>query len=132
MIGKCETCGAQVGALNLKNGTCKSCLNESGEAVKNTNSTAIVDNETSTNKIVHVNLHGGLIGFMGVKPNNALNIKIAQENRSGWRVVQIIPSASGNLFLAILRIALLVATFGLYTREDGYYVVMERIENKNP
>ena len=45
MAGKCETCGAQVGVLNLKNGTCKSCLNESGEAVKNTNSNAIVDND---------------------------------------------------------------------------------------
>ena len=82
------------------------------------------------NKVVNVTLVGCIIGLIGVRPNNALNSRIKKENVNGWKVIQIIPSSSGNLLLSILRVILLIVTLFLYTSADGYYVVMERIENK--
>lgn len=78
------------------------------------------------NKIVNVTLIGGIIGLFVVSPQNALNNRIRKENLQGWRVVQIIPAASGNIFLFALRLAILVLTLFLFTPSDGYYIVMER------
>ena len=82
------------------------------------------------NKVVNVTLTGGIIGLIGVRPNNALNRRIKNENVNGWKVIQIIPSSSGNILLSILRVILLIVTLFLYTTADGYYVIMERIENE--
>jgi len=82
------------------------------------------------NKVVNVTLVGGIIGLIGVRPNNALNSRIKKENANGWKVIQVIPSSSGNLLLSILRVILLIITLFLYTTADGYYVIMERITNE--
>ena len=82
------------------------------------------------NKVVNVTLVGGIIGLIGVRPNNVLNSRIRKENANGWKVIQVIPSSSGNLLLTILRVILLIVTLFLYTTADGYYVIMERIENE--
>ncbi len=78
------------------------------------------------NKIINVNLTGGIIGLLGVSPKNALSAAIKRENHQGWMVKQIMPAASGNLFLLVLRLVILVCTLGLYTLNSGYYIVFER------
>lgn len=81
---------------------------------------------TQTNKVVNVTLSGGIIGLLADSPQSSLNAKIKDENAKGWKVIQVIPADSGNLFLSIFRFVLLVCTFLLYTTANGYYVVMER------
>ena len=80
------------------------------------------------NKVVNVNFTGGLIGLFSVSPLNSLNSRITKENANGWKVIQVIPADSGNIFLAIFRFLLLLITFFLYTTTNGYYVIMERIQ----
>ena len=79
-----------------------------------------------TNKVVNVALVGGLIGLFVASPQNSLNSRIKTENANGWRVVQVISADSGNIFLYIFRLLLLVITFFLYTTANGYYVIMEK------
>ena len=84
-----------------------------------------------SNKIVNVTLTGGIIGLLSDSPQNALNTKIKSENSKGWKVVQIIPADSGNLFLSIFRFLLLVCTIFLFTTANGYYVILEREQNES-
>ena len=79
-----------------------------------------------TNKVVNVTLDGGIIGLLANSPQGALNDKIRAENAKGWKVIQVIPADSGNLFLIIFRFILLIITVFLYTTANGYYVIMER------
>jgi hypothetical protein len=79
-----------------------------------------------TNKVVNVALIGGIIGQFSSSPQRKLNEAIKRENANGWRVVQVIPADSGNLFLYIYRLLLLTITFLLYTTANGYYVIMEK------
>jgi nucleoid DNA-binding protein len=81
------------------------------------------------NKVVNVTLWGGIIGLIASSPQNRLNEVIKTENAAGWRVVQIIPSASGNILLYLLRLVLLLITLFLFTTSNGFYVVMEKNEN---
>ena len=69
---------------------------------------------------------GGIIGLFALSPKQRLNAKIKEANAEGWRVVQIIPSESGNLFLYLLRLILLCITLLLFTTANGYYVVLEK------
>ena len=80
------------------------------------------------NKVVNITLTGGLIGLFGASPQNSLNNRITKENANGWRVVQVIPADSGNVFLTIFRLLLLVITLFLYTTANGYYIIMERTQ----
>lgn len=86
-------------------------------------------NSNSKNKIINVYLAGGIIGILGVSPHLALHKAIKNENANGWKVVQIIPASSGNLFLIILRYILLVCTLFFYTTTNGYYVIFEKNDN---
>ena len=79
-----------------------------------------------TNKVINVTLTGGIIGLFISSPQSSLNNRIKNENANGWRVVQIIPADSGNIFLIIFRLLLLVLTLCLYTTTNGYYVIMEK------
>jgi hypothetical protein len=82
--------------------------------------------DLQTNKVIHVRLVGGIIGLFFVSPQSALNNRIRNENAKGWNVVQVIPAESGNIFLAIFRILILILTLFLYTPVNGFYVIMER------
>jgi hypothetical protein len=79
-----------------------------------------------TNKVVNVTLTGGIIGLFTSSPPSSLNNTIKRENANGWRVVQIIPADSGNIFLYIFRLLLLIITLFLFTTVNGYYVIMEK------
>ena len=83
-------------------------------------------NFISENKIVNVDLTGGLIGLLGDSPKNKLNNVIQKQSNNGYRVVQIIPAASANLLLSMLRVVLLFITFFLFTTTEGYYIVFEK------
>jgi hypothetical protein len=87
-----------------------------------------ISNSSNTNKVVNVTLTGGIIGLIGDSPQNSLNRRIKKENVNGWKVIQIIPSASGNILLAILRLLMLIVTLFFYTTTNGYYVIMEKKE----
>jgi uncharacterized membrane protein len=87
-----------------------------------------ISNLSNTNKVVNVTLTGGIIGLIGDSPQNSLNRRIKKENANGWKVIQIIPSASGNILLIILRLLILVCTLFFYTTANGYYVIMEKKE----
>ena len=78
------------------------------------------------NKVVNVTLVGGIIGALSSSPQNRINNVILQENANGYKVIQVIPSASGNIFLTIIRALILVLTLFLYTTTNGYYVIMEK------
>jgi len=88
-------------------------------------------NPNIKNKVINVSLKGGIIGFLTDSPQNSLNRRIKAENAKGWKVVQIIPASSGNLFLLILRLFLLIITLLLYTTSNGYYIIMEKTIDKN-
>ena len=81
------------------------------------------------NKIINVALTGGIIGFLVSSPQQRLNAKIKEVNAEGWRVVRIIPSSSGNLLLFLGRLFLLCITLFLYTTKNGFYVVIEKVDN---
>jgi len=78
------------------------------------------------NKVVNVNLTGGIIGLLGDSPKNKLNKVVEKESNNGYRVVQIIPAASANLLLTLLRGILLLITLFLYTKSEGYYIIFEK------
>lgn len=82
--------------------------------------------EDQKNKVVNVTLTGGIIGLFVHSPQFALNRKLKEENANGWVAVQIMPASGGNIFLNILRFAMLVLTLFLYTTSGGYYIIMER------
>lgn len=79
-----------------------------------------------TNKVVNVTLTGGIIGMFGGSPHGTLNRIIKRENQKGWKVIQIIPSDQGNLFISILRFIVLIVTLFFYTTASGYYIIMEK------
>ncbi len=86
--------------------------------------------DNKLNKVVNVTLTGGIIGLIGNSPQNSLNRQISKENANGWKVIQIIPSESGNILLIILRLLLLICTLFFYTTANGYYVIMEKKEEE--
>ena len=79
-----------------------------------------------SNKVVNVNLTGGIIGLLGDSPKNKLNKVVEEESKNGYRVVQIIPAASANLLLTLLRFLLLWLTLFLWTTSEGYYIIFEK------
>ena len=80
------------------------------------------------NQVINVTLWGGIIGALASSPRQRLNDKIQEANAEGWKVVQIVPAASGNLFLYIWRFILLCITLLLFTTANGYYIVLEKFE----
>lgn len=82
--------------------------------------------DTNKNKVVNVTLAGGLIGLFAGSPANALNKRIIKENQEGWKVVQVIPAATGNILVYLLRLILLTITLLFYTTSNGYYIVLEK------
>jgi len=100
------------------------------EEVSTTGATSIAP-EGTINKVVKVVLKGGLLGLLSGDAHHTLSAAIAKENRDGWRVVQVIPDDSGNLFLIVVRFLLLLVTCLLYTTANGYWVIVERFPKQD-
>ena len=81
------------------------------------------------NKIVNIEMTGGLIGWLFHDPARRLDKEVAHYNKAGWRVVQIIPSSSGNVLLWLSRIIFLLITLFLYTTANGYYILLESVSH---
>lgn len=96
--------------------------------VKETETSVASAKGLPVNKVINVTLTGGIIGVLSDSPQNKLNRIIKRENANGWRCVQIIPAASGNIFLLLIRLIILILTLLLYTPINGYYVIMEKID----
>ena len=94
------------------------------ESIKNEN--IIVDNQCQHNKVVKVTLTGGIIGLLSGDAIDSLNEMIKSENSKGWEVVQILPDNNINLITIVLRMLLLLITFLLYTKSNGYFIVLKK------
>lgn len=90
-----------------------------------------ITNASLANKVVNVTVTGGIIGLFVSSPQNSLSGRIKMENANGWRVIQVIPAESGNIFLAIYKLLILIVTLFLYSPANGFYVIMERSKNEN-
>jgi len=101
-------------------------VNDISKTIEEKRENQSIDTSNQKNKVVNISLKGGIIGLLADSPQNTLNRRIKKENANGWKVIQIIPASSGNLFLLVFRIFLLVITLFLYTTSNGYYVVMEK------
>ena len=81
------------------------------------------------NKIDEITFIGGLIGWLMVNPKATIDNRVAEANKAGWTVVNIIPGGEQNALLRLLRIIVLFVTLGLFTFGDGVYVIFEKEEN---
>jgi len=80
----------------------------------------------TTNKVVHIDLMGGLIGMLFTRPRHALDSRIKRENTDGWRAVYILKHSDSNLFSMLLKLVVLVCTIGLFTWGAGYMILFAR------
>jgi len=78
------------------------------------------------NKVLRVDLTGGLIGWLLSDPRSALEGAIQQANREGWHVVEVLPDARTNLIMLLARLIILVVTLFLFTTDNGYLVILEK------
>jgi predicted RNA-binding Zn-ribbon protein involved in translation (DUF1610 family) len=129
----CAKCGAEFGEKDLKCPKCPPVQNsiaQPTESYKTSTNSQKHDSISSSlpaiNKVVNVTLTGGIIGMLGGSPHGSLNKIIERENQNGWKVIQIIPSDQGNLFISILRFLVLIITLFFYTTASGYYIIMEK------
>lgn len=78
------------------------------------------------NKVLRVELSGGLIGALTTNPTRALNKAVAKANESGWTAKHIDKHGAANLLIWLLQLLVLVMTLGLWTWSEGYLVLLER------
>ena len=78
------------------------------------------------NKVVQLNLMGGIIGLMATNPRRALDNRIDKENQQGWNAVYFMHHRDTNLLVTILKLAVLVCTLFLWTWGAGYMILFER------
>ena len=80
------------------------------------------------NKVVQINLMGGLIGLMATNPRRALDQRIADENHNGWNAVYFTAHGDTNLLVNVAKIVVLFLTLGLWTWGAGYMVLFEQAQ----
>ena len=80
------------------------------------------------NKIDEITFIGGLIGWLVVNPKATIDNRVAEANKAGWTVVNIIPGGQQNALFRLLRTIILLLTLGLFTFGDGVIVIFEKEE----
>ena len=83
------------------------------------------------NKIDRIALAGGLIGLLFTNPRGALEKRVNEANKNGWKLHQILPHTETNLFVRFLALLILVLTLGLYTFGAGYILLFEKETDGN-
>lgn len=86
----------------------------------------MMEGKMTENLIVRVALSGGLIGLLFTNPSRALQNVIDEHNKAGWRVHQILPHSTRNIFMMLLSLLVLVVTLGIWTFGAGYIILLER------
>lgn len=79
------------------------------------------------NKIFRVTFTGGIVGMFS-KKEQQLNDACEKLNGCGYKVIQILEDRSSNLVVYAIRLFLFVVTCGLFTTENGYILLLERVE----
>ena len=54
------------------------------------------------NKIDRISLAGGILGLLFSNPRKALDDRVSEANKAGWRLVQVSPHFSTNWIVGIL------------------------------
>ena len=80
----------------------------------------------SKNKVVRIELSGGIGGLIFTNPRRALANKIYEENEKGWICHQIMPHIETNIIVKILQILVLIFTLFLWTWGAGYMVLFKK------
>ena len=80
----------------------------------------------SLNRVERISLSDGIIGRMLTDPRNAIEEKCLELNAEGWICHQIIPHASNNTLIALLRGVILICTLFMWTFGDGYLLLFEK------
>ena len=86
------------------------------------------------NKIVRIELSGGIIGMIFTNPRRALDKEVQKQNRDGWECHQIMSNPAPNMFVKILQFVALLLTLFLYTWGAGFLIKLkksEEIDQKN-
>ena len=83
------------------------------------------------NKIVRVELSGGIFGMLFTNPRRALDKCVQKENEDGWEVHQIMNHTDTNFFVSILKLVILICTVFIYTWGAGYLLVFKRPSEKS-
>jgi hypothetical protein len=78
------------------------------------------------NKVVRVEVSGGIIGVLIGSPRASLTRVIDAENAQGWRVRQVLADPFANALQQLIRLLILILTIFLWTPATGFYVVFER------
>lgn len=78
------------------------------------------------NKVVRINLSGGIIGLMATNPRRALDDAINKENQDGWNAVYFTPHKETNLLAWLATLVVLLLTLFMWTWGAGYLVLFER------
>jgi hypothetical protein len=79
------------------------------------------------NKIERLNYSGGLIGMIFGSTKGKMQDKVTEMNKQGWNL-HFINNDQPNLVLWLIRILILVLTFGLWTIGSSEILVFEKEE----
>ena len=78
------------------------------------------------NKIVRIELTGGIIGMLFTNPRRALDKEVQNQNEDGWECHQIMPNPAPNIFVKILQLVVLILTIGIYTWGAGFLILFKK------
>ena len=78
-----------------------------------------------TNKVVRISYSGGLLGLIFGSARGKLEKVLADNNRNGWNLAEVIPD-NPNLIIWVMRFVILILTLGLWTFSTSYLLILER------
>lgn len=80
----------------------------------------------ASQKVVRVELTGGIIGLLFTDPEKDINKVIHRESLDGWEVEHMVYHRTQNVLVLGLQFFLLAITLGLYTFTPGYMILFRK------